>query len=352
MTQADETATDEQGGFGHYGMLSIDGLYDGLIAVASTPGLIVDAVNQAPRILNILPGEQGFTAFSDDPFLGSAQIHDGLTSLHHGYNDVAGVVVPERETTLDNLAYGAGYVGGAVITTAGVGVATTALTAPATGLPLAAQSSFLSTPAGSAVNAATNAVTSTVSGGLRGSWWAVTHPMQATFAATAVGGTASAIDIAANEGRLTSEAAEAVVTGAVDLVASGADALAERFIGSSISEAFNNHAPDWMQDTFESIVEAARENPEIAQWGSLGAAFLISNALLGGFAGDSIMGQIVALAVSAFIAWGVGEFVEGQLSGENDDAPTTPDILPDASQEEAPMQEFLPEITPRGFAPA
>lgn len=44
-------------------------------------GLPVDAINNSPRLLNLLPGEQGFTTVVDRPFLGSESIRGGMNAL-------------------------------------------------------------------------------------------------------------------------------------------------------------------------------------------------------------------------------------------------------------------------------
>lgn len=89
-------------------MIGIDGIYRGLARGVSGFGLLVDGVNHSPRLLNILPGVENFGPMSDRPFLGSAQIYDGLTGAHQGYKDLTGIVVPQPVTTAEHLAAGTG----------------------------------------------------------------------------------------------------------------------------------------------------------------------------------------------------------------------------------------------------
>lgn len=70
----------------------------GAITALSTPGLIVDAVNNAPRVLNIVPGVDGMTALSANPFGGSAMIKNALTGAHSAYKDVTGIETPQPQT--------------------------------------------------------------------------------------------------------------------------------------------------------------------------------------------------------------------------------------------------------------
>ena len=52
----------------------------GLAALASAPGLLVDAVNHAPRLANFLPGVSGVGPITERPFMGSAQINDAVNA--------------------------------------------------------------------------------------------------------------------------------------------------------------------------------------------------------------------------------------------------------------------------------
>ena len=112
-------------------MIGVDGLYRGLINGVSSFGLLVDGVNHAPRLLNVLPGVDNVGPMTDRPFLGSAQIHDALTGAHDGYKDLTGIVVPEPVTAAEHLAAGTGEALGlgavALATGPVIGVANTAL---------------------------------------------------------------------------------------------------------------------------------------------------------------------------------------------------------------------------------
>lgn len=64
-------------------------------------GLPVDAINNAPRLLNILPGVEGIGAISDKPFMGSEMIDQIMGAPSDvaaaGYNAATGASAPGRE---------------------------------------------------------------------------------------------------------------------------------------------------------------------------------------------------------------------------------------------------------------
>lgn len=58
--------------------VGLNGARRGAAEFAAIPGLVVDAVNNAPRLVNLIPGVEGVGPISDKPFLGSEMIADGL----------------------------------------------------------------------------------------------------------------------------------------------------------------------------------------------------------------------------------------------------------------------------------
>ncbi|UZD69313.1 hypothetical protein [Brucella sp. JSBI001] len=60
------------------GAVTLNGARRGAAEFAALPGLVVDAVNNAPRLANLLPGVEGVGPMSERPFLGSAMIADSL----------------------------------------------------------------------------------------------------------------------------------------------------------------------------------------------------------------------------------------------------------------------------------
>lgn len=104
-------------GIGHRVSNFIEGLYDGAIDVIALPGYAVDAVNHAPMILNVLPGDQGFSTFSDRPFLGHDMIRDSLKGAHNAYKDAVGVETPQiLDGTDQALRVGGELAGGGIVT--------------------------------------------------------------------------------------------------------------------------------------------------------------------------------------------------------------------------------------------
>lgn len=77
--------------------------------IASTLGAPIDLLNMAPSILNILPGEQGFSTFSDKPFLGSESIAGMMGNVG------ASVAKEPPQTTYEQFMRGAGEAAGFMI---------------------------------------------------------------------------------------------------------------------------------------------------------------------------------------------------------------------------------------------
>ena len=65
-------------------------------AVADIVGAPVDLLNQAPRLLNLLPGEQGFQPISDNPVGGSQSIRNTLNLFDIGYKNVEDLPADQR----------------------------------------------------------------------------------------------------------------------------------------------------------------------------------------------------------------------------------------------------------------
>ena len=73
---------------------SLKGFNVGLADIIGAP---VDLLNQAPRLLNLLPGEQGFQPISDNPVGGSQSIRNTMSNLFDiGYKDVTDLPADQR----------------------------------------------------------------------------------------------------------------------------------------------------------------------------------------------------------------------------------------------------------------
>tara|TARA_R100000808_G_scaffold8283_1_gene23589 strand:- start:1275 stop:3986 length:2712 start_codon:yes stop_codon:yes gene_type:complete len=67
------------------------------VGLADIIGAPVDLLNQAPRLLNLLPGEQGFQPISDNPVGGSQSIRNTMSNLFDiGYKDVTDLPADQR----------------------------------------------------------------------------------------------------------------------------------------------------------------------------------------------------------------------------------------------------------------
>ena len=67
------------------------------VGLADIIGAPVDLLNQAPRLLNLLPGEQGFQPFSENPVGGSQSIRNTMSNLFDiGYKDVTDLPADQR----------------------------------------------------------------------------------------------------------------------------------------------------------------------------------------------------------------------------------------------------------------
>lgn len=67
------------------------------VGLADVVGAPVDLLNQAPKLLNLLPGEQGFGSFSDSPVGGSQSIRNTMSNLFDlGYKDISDLPQSQR----------------------------------------------------------------------------------------------------------------------------------------------------------------------------------------------------------------------------------------------------------------
>tara|TARA_Y100000015_G_scaffold35588_1_gene36362 strand:- start:574 stop:3219 length:2646 start_codon:yes stop_codon:yes gene_type:complete len=67
------------------------------VGLADVLGSPVDAINQLPRLLNLLPGEQGFGPITENPVGGSQSIRNAMTNLFDlGYQDIQDLPKDQR----------------------------------------------------------------------------------------------------------------------------------------------------------------------------------------------------------------------------------------------------------------
>jgi len=67
------------------------------VGLADVLGAPVDAINQLPRLLNLLPGEQGFGPITESPVGGSQSIRNAMTNLFDlGYQDIQDLPKDQR----------------------------------------------------------------------------------------------------------------------------------------------------------------------------------------------------------------------------------------------------------------
>tara|TARA_Y100001972_G_scaffold75104_1_gene91291 strand:+ start:1350 stop:4010 length:2661 start_codon:yes stop_codon:yes gene_type:complete len=67
------------------------------VGLADVLGAPVDAINQLPRLLNLLPGEQGFGPITESPVGGSQSIRNAMTNLFDlGYRDIQDLPKDQR----------------------------------------------------------------------------------------------------------------------------------------------------------------------------------------------------------------------------------------------------------------
>lgn len=110
----DNTA-ENQTGWTHRLTVAGEYLNRGMINTVSALGYVVDGVNHSPRLLNAIPGVEGFTPMSDRPFLGSAMIYDNLAGGYGAYKDVMGVQTPELKDGTDRAIAGVAELAGGFV---------------------------------------------------------------------------------------------------------------------------------------------------------------------------------------------------------------------------------------------
>lgn len=189
-----------------------EGFWDGTIDAVSSVGLVIDAANHAPRLLNVLPYVDGFEPFHPRPFLGSAMIHDSLTGAHDAYKDAVlsgGATMFDPVDTTDHLIYGGGYVTGVAagaVSTGAVANSALAAAAPAVTGAAATETTVGSLIGRQFVTASGNPTllghgTNLLGqGALATGKYAATLPLRYPFMTAA---TAAYVDIAHNDARLT-----------------------------------------------------------------------------------------------------------------------------------------------------
>lgn len=340
-----DTPAEEDVTWSHRFSVGMEGLYDGLITGVSAVGYVVDAVNYAPSILNVLPGEQGFSNFSDRPFLGHEMIYDTLNGGYEGYKDLTGIETPELVDVTDHIVYGTGYVAGeatAIVATGGAlragTVAATEFTAAAAGLDSTATAAAVaaadvpmtqrigalfydaageSTLLGKVTGYATSATASV------GKWlggFSLRHPFLTAGAATVA-------DIKYNDG--------AIVT---PLAKDAADTVATKYGLAPIFGDSSNPDGGFFNDP--------------AKLAGMGTVTLGLTAIL-----KNVLGTPLALIVSAGIAMYFNENISNishtfaQAVGLEDKPGTTPATpAPDAPLDAAPAAERT--VVPPAPAPA
>lgn len=334
----DETATpqeEEQSWFWRGLGVVGEGVYDGAIMAVSSVGLVVDAVNHAPRLVNVIPGVDGVGPISDRPFLGSTMIRESLTGAHDAYKDLVlpgGATMFDPQTPGEHVLYGAGYVGGAALGSVGTGATLAATREALMGGTALAQSfntarvaaggqsvipnmtpmSIVNNAGGAALDVTTS-FTRSAAGHALG--FSARHPILATGALTAA-------DIAYNDGRVSGALAE-----------TAGNAITERI---GLGPVFGDSARDPAQDGwFDDPTKLA----------GMVTSFFAANALLGGMFGDGGIGKIFGvLLVGALVLAFNGQIGEMSHSVAN----TVRDALNPDPQRQAPVTAPAVAPTPAG----
>ena len=218
-------------------MIGTDGIYRGLINGASAFGLLVDGVNHAPRLLNVLPYVDNVGPMTARPFGGSAHIHDTLTGAYRGYRNITGINIPQPVTTAEHLAAGTGEalgVGAVALATGPlIGAANTALVGGETAVAVNAATrvspltqAFTAVAENPVARYIGNAVKWTGSQALSLTGrFAISNPLLTT-------GLAAGADVALNDGRIVTPLAK-----------SGVNAIGERMgIGTIFGDSANPNA--------------------------------------------------------------------------------------------------------------
>ncbi len=76
------------------------------VGLADVLGAPVDLINQLPRVLNILPGEQGFEPFSEQPIGGSKSLRKLTSLLDIGYDDIQDLPSSQRPFAVGGETFG------------------------------------------------------------------------------------------------------------------------------------------------------------------------------------------------------------------------------------------------------
>jgi hypothetical protein len=258
----------------HRFAVAADSLYKGTINALSLPGYAVDAVNNAPRLF-------GYEKLSEHPFMGSESIHNGLTAAYDAFNHFIGNAPPEKADATDEVI---GFVGEQAPSLLAGGAALKSLTAPAAGAELLA-----ATPG--------TAAKTLGKGALNTAWTVAKHPFRTMQAAAGLTTTAVVGDLALNDGRATGWGLGKLFDSAVHAVTGDA----------SFSDAWDHNAPEGLKQVGDTFMGFAKDNPEIAKWGSFALALLGGNAVfgkvIGSILGDNPLSALLSLAVAALAGW-------------------------------------------------
>ncbi|MBU0799554.1 MAG: hypothetical protein KKA05_00985 [Alphaproteobacteria bacterium] len=300
-TTTDEPEAEQDLGWAHRIGVFGEGIYDGGITAISGLGLAVDAVNHAPRLLNLLPYVDDVGPMTERPFLGSTMIRENLTGAHDAYKDLTlsnGAETFAPVDLTDHFLYAGGQVTGMAVTMQGTSAAfsaangaLTARAAAAAGLDAstshiaitaATENNLGAMAARNLVNPAGNptllghGVNLAEQGALAAGRYAATIPLRHPLL-TAAG--ASYLDITQNGGELTSRFGKAA-----------ANYVAESFGFGTI---FGNDDPNENPDGGFNWQDMLQDPTKLA---GMTASLFALNSVLNNFVGGTL-GMIASLAI-------------------------------------------------------
>jgi hypothetical protein len=149
------------------------------------------------------------------------------------------------------------------------------------------------------------------------------HPIRTVQAAVGVTTTAAVADLAVNDGNITGWGIRKLFNKAVSTVTGDAD----------LSSAWDNNAPEGLKQFGDSFMGFAKDNPEIAKWGSFALAMLGGNAvfgkIFGSILGDNPLTALLALAVAALAAWKMSDSFSSAAQNYTPRAGITPAPAPE-----------------------
>lgn len=296
MTDQTTTPEEETNTLYRYWMIGLDGVYDGMITGVSSLGYVVDAANHLPTVLNVLPGEQGFSTFHDRPFLGNQFIYENLTGGMDAYKDTMGIVVPDPVTTSEHFVHGTGEAVGLATTVVAAGPVIGAANSALVGggeVAMAANAATKVSPVTSIFTAVTESPMAQSGfnalqyiGGKTASLvsrFAIANPLLST-------GLLAGADVAYNDGNIVTPIAK-----------SGANYVAEKFgIGTIFTDSSN---PDAVVPGPANLYGFANDPAKTA--GMLAVMFT-ANSLLNNYLGNAL-GLIAGLAIALVFNKVIGE---------------------------------------------